>query len=99
MPKPDLPPESERIGPPEPVEGPEKELADFNPATSHLHECAANENSNRPCDRDCIHYLFDVAVGLARVTGAIPPAPPEPADLRTFMEDNPLYPEQGPARA
>lgn len=74
-----------------------KELADFNPATAHLHECAANENSKRPCDAECISYLYDVAVDLGYRARAIPEAPPAPVDLNEFMEKHPPLPAHGPA--
>lgn len=35
-----------------------KELADFNPATSHLHTCGKNEGSDSPCTEGCIHWMY-----------------------------------------
>ena len=46
------------------------ELPDFSPGSSHLHGCAADAASCRPCDSGCIHALFDVAQDLDRRVAA-----------------------------
>jgi hypothetical protein len=57
------------------------ELADFSPGSSHLHGCAADLASCRPCDSGCLHALFDVAQELDR---ALARAHTRPAAMQAF---------------